>query len=419
MLAKSKTGVPDRIQRYSRSDRARVFELLRVARAAGFARPLIDQWNWKYDDNPFNREAECYRRAHRDELLRIREQYSPEVLQKWDVRSEDDLPEREDDPLILVAKTRAGEVIAMLGAVPVRFLVGGAKEWASVTCDWFVRPEHRDNQLSMRLSMRLASERVLRFTWGSQTSGIARTRWLAANSPARQPFRALPSNRVQLTPLAKPIDWGYLAHRKTGRRWFAAGAAVAGSLIRPVERLIHRPKPVAGVTIVELTEFDQRFDQLWSRVQGDYAVVAIRDSRYLRWRFDARPDATYLRLAALRGSDLVGYLVCRTATESDGATIGYLVDFLIENRSTDLFSLLLWHAEQNLLRHRVKAIVCTVASSPFREQLMRSGYHKFESGRAPGYFSSAVNSTDPALLRFADLRQWYFTMSDGDLELTS
>ena len=73
-----------RIERYSRGDRERVFELLRVAKAAGFASSLIDQWNWKYDDNPFNREAEYYRRAHRAELLRIREQYPPEVLSNWD-----------------------------------------------------------------------------------------------------------------------------------------------------------------------------------------------------------------------------------------------------------------------------------------------------------------------------------------------
>ena len=307
----------------------------------------------------------------------------------------------------------------MLGAVPVLFLVGGRKEWASVTCDWFVHPAHRDNQLSMRLSMRMASERVLRFSWGGQTSGKARARWLATNSPAKEPFKAVPSKRMQLKPLAKPVDWGYLAHRKTGRRAVAAGAAVAASLVRPVERLFRRPRPVAGVTIVELTEFDQRFDQLWTRVQGDYEVVAVRDSRYLRWRFDARPDAIYMRFAALRGSSLVGYLVSRVANDSDGAPFGYLVDFLIENRSTELFSLLLWHAEQSLLRQHVKAIVCAVASSPFREQLKHSGYRKFESARPPGYFGASVNSTDPALMRFADLRQWYFTMSDGDLELTS
>ncbi|HXW84127.1 MAG TPA: hypothetical protein VEJ86_06960 [Candidatus Binataceae bacterium] len=124
---------------------------------------------------------------------------------------------------------------------------------------------------------------------------------------------------------------------------------------------------------MELSQFDPRFDRLWSRVERDYTVFGIRDFRYLRWRFDARPDANYSRFAALRGSELIGYLVCRAAPDSEGAAMGYLVDFLVEDRSGEIFAMLVWAAEQQLRRQDVKAIVCTVAPAPFREQLERLG----------------------------------------------
>ncbi|HXW84398.1 MAG TPA: hypothetical protein VEJ86_08325 [Candidatus Binataceae bacterium] len=407
-----------RIERYRRSDREGVFALISAAKTADFGKTLLQQWDWKYDANPFNAEAETYRTAAINELREIREVNIDLLRTVKYIAEQDDRPERDDDPFILLLKTSNGEVAGMVGSLPVPFLVGGRREFASVSCDWMVHPAYRRQHASMNLLMRFQLRR-LTFGWGNQTAGRVARGWGAAHSIAvGQTYQYVFRCRMPIHPVAKPIAWGYVVRRSTGSRMLAAGAAVAGIFARPVQRLMRRPAPVAGLRVAEVDSFDVRFEPFWARICKDYGVIAIRDTRYLNWRFTQRPDASYRILAAIRDSEVVGYLVLRLARDGREA-VGYLVDFLVEGRSEKIFLQLLWQAEKYLTQAGAPAIVCAVASPPFRELLLDRGYYKYEPTRMPGGFSARVRSKDPALQMFADLKQWYLTMSDGDLELAS
>jgi hypothetical protein len=86
---------------YRRPDRDGVFELLRATHP-DLAPVLMRNWEWKYDNNPFNREAARYRRAHYDELLTfLRNVRSAEQLdrfaRRWGLSTADDLSAQHDD----------------------------------------------------------------------------------------------------------------------------------------------------------------------------------------------------------------------------------------------------------------------------------------------------------------------------------
>ena len=127
--------------------------------------------------------------------------------------------------------------------------------------------------------------------------------------------------------------------------------------------------------------------------------MAIRDRRYLNWRFASRPDSPYTILAALRDSSTLGYLVLRVIDHL-GVPCGFLIDYLVEDRK--LFSLLLKEVEELLRDGRVKAIVCSVATAPFRSLLFRQGFFPIPF-RKRSYLSAWLNSADPGLEVFADL----------------
>ena len=141
----------------------------------------------------------------------------------------------------------------------------------------------------------------------------------------------------------------------------------------------------------------------------------MRDSEYLNWRFISRPDASYAVLAASRGRDLIGYIVCRIAS-IEGAAWGYIVDYLVEDRSMRVFAMLLQHAECRLAEADVKGIVCSVAMAPFRGALVRHGFFPVPF-RGESYVRVTTNHRNPRLQPYSDLRCWFMTMADGDLEM--
>jgi hypothetical protein len=161
--------------------------------------------------------------------------------------------------------------------------------------------------------------------------------------------------------------------------------------------------------------FDERFDALWQRVHGDYAVTLVRDRSYLNWRFGCRPDASYTVFAATRAADLVGYVVLRSVDQS-GVRWGHLVDFLVEQESASAFSLLVDQAVERLRRERVKAVSCRATMRAYRRTLYRHGFYPFFWGPR-GYLRTNIGTSDPAVQVFNDARQWYLTMGDGDLEM--
>jgi hypothetical protein len=180
--------------------------------------------------------------------------------------------------------------------------------------------------------------------------------------------------------------------------------------------LASRSVEVSGVTVSRVDTFDDRFDALWERARWNYSILLIRDRRYLQWRFMERPDARYTTFIVTRGLDLVGYLVMRS-TEKSGTRWGYIVDFLVDDRSVSLFALLVRHGIEQLRQESIKAIGCRAVTPPFRRALYRQGFVRGWSGPR-GYLRINAETTHPRADLLLDARLWFVTMGDGDLEMT-
>jgi GNAT superfamily N-acetyltransferase len=410
-----------RIERYGKSDRDRVFDLIRAANPT-FAPTLMRNWDWKYDANPFNREAARYRRARHNELLAfLRNARSAERIdnfaRRWGLTKREDLAaERDDEPYILLIKNDGHEVVGMEGSVPQLFAVNGQEHWTSVECDLAVHPAYRNRGLSHPLGNRIRTDHSVCFGWYTVATQRLMSKWRRASAGRIGTSESTETAEARVARWVKPIDWGVLASRLTGSRAMGGAAALLGASTRPLRWAFGRPVSVPGVRVVRIDSFDQGIDKLGREASRDYAVMALRDQRYLNWRFVSRPDASYTRIAAIRDSRTLGYLVFRI-TDDIGVQCGFLVDYLVEGRSTAIFSLLLQHAEECLLREHVKVIVCSVASPPYRSVLLRHGFYP-ATFPTRCYLMASVHSSDPGLQVFIDLRKWFVTMGDGNLEMS-
>ncbi len=350
------------IARYDERDRDEVFALLRETLPPPASERLMRQWDWKYDRNPFNPDGR---------------------------------------PYILLLKD-GPRLIAMLGTLPLRAAINGVERYVSHSCDWVLRAEYRNRGTGRPLVHRLRTERPLRFSWQNALS-----------------YRSLRHSRgtyARLLPLIKPLDIGRLVTQVTGSRTLGRGSAALVAATRRVTSALTRDTADAPIRITQLTSFDERFDDLWRRVHPHYPVIVVRDRAYLQWRFGQRPDVSYLILGALRGAELAGYLILR-AGEVDDERLGFLVDFLVEPGGTRTLTALVRAAVEWLRRDGAKAISCRASAAAHRCTLYTHGFLPFFWG-PPGYAHAVAETALPADARsFEDLRHWYLTMGDGDLEM--
>jgi hypothetical protein len=404
-----------RIARYLKSDRDRVFELVHASYPDA-APILIRNWNWMYDDNPFNRDAEHARRANREPSLAfLRTNYSAERVarfaEKW--RSGQEQPvEHEDEPYLVLLKNPRDEVVAMIGALPQKFLINGREQWAAVECNWTVHPQYRKWRLAQIVNNQLRTDHPLIFGWQNAASRRISSGWRRAQERRRD--LPVPVHSIMpIVPLIKPLDWRALMGLATDNHLLAAGASILGAGASAVHRAIDWSASAPDAKVERIDSFDDRFDQLWLRANGKHSVIAVRDRRYLNWRFSSGPDSHYTILAASRDSSALGYLVVRISDHL-GVRCGFMMDHLAEDRET--FSLLLRHAEELLRGEQAKAIVCSVMSAPYRRRLFRHGFFPIPFRN---HSSAAVwlHPKDSRLQAFIDLPRWFLTMGDGNLDM--
>ena len=399
-----------RMARYCASDRHGVFELMRAAVSERYANHLMHQWDWKYDSHPLNAEAERTRKAYRAKFLpRLIETYSAELQESWRINFDEFDSVPDDAPYILLLKD--GErIIAMMGTLAQAFLIGGKRHLVTIPCDSAVHPDYRGQSLSMRMTLRLGSEHQLVMALASSATHKVRTTWrkrTASERPAEYPGPV----QMRVVAMVKPIDWSYMMHRATG---LGLPRSVAKFMAAGAHRK-HNPLAIPGVDVFRQESFDHRIDDLWRRASREYPVIGIRDANYLNWRFNSRPDAGFQCLAAVRGDNLIGYLIYRIV-EQDGALWGYIVDFLAEGDPNDGFAMLLKRAEELMLREGVKSIVCSMAKASFRRVLRRAGFYPAVLGRRL-IMTAAITQPDADLSAYAELSSWFLTMADGDTDM--
>lgn len=197
--------------------------------------------------------------------------------------------------------------------------------------------------------------------------------------------------------------------------------------VQQLARSLHEPRPFAWSrpiaswrwVVEEVAAFDSRVDRLWARCRPELEVAAIRDARYLNWRYARHPEVRY-RLFVVRrrlSEEWAGLAVLRlgggkaTAYLGQGDTAACLVDWLVPLAER-------WPAD--LLLARCEAMG--------RETGMRDVYAWFRPGSAhwhffiergfrpeptPMYFT-ARRCIDDISLEWARDR-WYYTMGDSDL----
>jgi hypothetical protein len=159
--------------------------------------------------------------------------------------------------------------------------------------------------------------------------------------------------------------------------------------------------------IVELQEFDDRFDQLWRLARDEYRIITRRDREHLVWRYVRNPTEQYRILACMSSKDLLGYAVFKRYQEEL-----QVIDILTVPGVEVGIQLILRIAQLALEESASALSLWLNMSHPLHWALEKLG---FRNGEPIAYFTARILRPQLSEDVVYDYRNWYLTMGDSDV----
>ena len=275
------------------------------------------------------------------------------------------------EPRGVIARQRDGRVIGFVGLSRQRFRLNGSDTLAACGLDYMVRPR-TGNLVFGLIALRMTQ------SWFDTARDLGCTFALAF--PTANSNRFLTSQHIGGAPIyeptimIRPLLTAALTkrvHARVSRR--ATTAALWGAALN--SRLISSLQARAAEVGEFTSEFGSEFDALWQRVAPELDFAAVRDARYLSWRYKRHPIHDYRCLTLRSEGQLNGFAITRPG-EVLGTDGLLLVDFLASSwaprSSAPLIEAVVKQAQD---AHRDVVAALATPGTRFYRALMLSGFY--------------------------------------------
>ncbi len=211
----------------------------------------------------------------------------------------------------------------------------------------------------------------------------------------------------------KPINWKNVVKHQVKNRFLsrllstctfsALSRAFFGARKAPV---------IEGLTISEVSSFDDRINEFWSRISKQYQMILVRDKNYLNWRYVTIPDITYSIYIADKAGEIYGYLVSRRWREDD-IELGVIFDILAQ--SQEVAHCLISKAVQRFEYEKVDVVLCRmIANKTLYKAFRKNGFISIPFFIKGGYFCAYSSSPRISKETLKDPRNWFVQIGDSD-----
>lgn len=175
---------------------------------------------------------------------------------------------------------------------------------------------------------------------------------------------------------------------------------------------LHWPRR-SGLIIRRVGRFDAAADALWHRARDRYGILAVRDSRFLNWRYADRPGNPYVILQAEVNGRLAGFIVLHVKCEGSDV-VGQVMDLFAESNPA-VEQALLQRALAWFRAEGADYAVCQVVAHGRDAAMFQSAGFREHGSFAPMQVIYAPH--EHALRKYPDLadpRQWHLGIGDFD-----
>lgn len=308
-------------------------------------------------------------------------------------------------PVPVMVAEAEGRIIGQWARLILPFQVRDTVVPAEQVVDNLVHPEYRAGSQVQRVLIASQAE-------GARKAGIAfafgfpdETAYLLGKMMFR--YQDVAFAPTLSRPLVSPVA---LRRRfpRLPKRVALLGSRVAPLLYRAAQGCIRR----RGVVVREVPAFPERVNTLWEQARSGYGVMAVRDHRFLTWRYDRKPSGSYTRLIAERDGAVVGYAVL-ALMEEGGLRLAVIVDCLAlaerDGESGLVRAALAWGVQQ-----RADLMLCRLLREDrLAALLMAHGFREDPDFPAVPLVCHAYTD-QPAVAALTDPNHWHVTFGDSD-----
>ncbi|MFC1900294.1 GNAT family N-acetyltransferase [Chloroflexota bacterium] len=174
-----------------------------------------------------------------------------------------------------------------------------------------------------------------------------------------------------------------------------------------------KPPPVDKLVINEVSHFDERFDDFWERVSGDYAIIVARNRSYLNWRYIDSPNVNFVVYAAEIEDKIYGYIVLGIYKDYDrkDLKIGCIYDIIARLDDEDIVHNLVSKAIDCFHDEKADVIFSQmVAHKIYRKVLSKNGF--IPNFRSKSRFIAYTVSPGEGDEFIKDSRNWFIQLGD-------
>ena len=297
-----------------------------------------------------------------------------------------------------------GRIVATRPVFPWRVRVGHREVLVAQAGDAMTHPEFRRRGVFTSLVQVVWSElrdQGVPFSFSFSNAGALS---VYRKTAVGQGFRAGTHEVLWFRRLVYPLSWRLIL----GRTPAIAGLISGLDLPRRVfpRRRLTLPK---HLSVFRVDRFDREFDDLWIRTAQQYGVLAVRDSRYLNWRFMDPPTGAFQVLGLRTQGELVGYI----AFEVDAQGNGWIADLFGLPNPEIVAALLRASLGAMLEMGCATASILVATDNPFVRVIRDVGFFQ-RADRFPMAVHVYRDGVDAETA--LDARRWWAWYGDRDVE---
>lgn len=158
------------------------------------------------------------------------------------------------------------------------------------------------------------------------------------------------------------------------------------------------------------------FDIFWENVKNKYKVIGVRNSEYIKWRYNNIPIREYYIIGAYKNEKLVAYAILRNS-EIEKFKCGMIVDFLVKEGETLAGRKVISEAIAKFNKDGMELLGCLVGQNTEEYKILKkSKFIKCPKFLEPQPFKviykNHFNNRSEVL---EDINNWFLTMGDYDV----
>ena len=211
--------------------------------------------------------------------------------------------------------------------------------------------------------------------------------------------------------LFKPLNWRKAITLKIKNKYLKIILVIGANLVfNKVFFRTQKPPEIEGLSINQITCFDERFDEFWTEIRNQSHIIGVRNTSYLNWRYKV-PYVNHSIFAAEKSGKICGYLVLRDTTERD-IKVSHIFDLVAQ--SDKVMNHLLFKAIENCRQNKVDLLLYhLIANKTYHQTLKKNGFLSLPFLRGE-YFCAYSRSLSIPQEFLSNPENWFVQSGDSD-----